>query len=389
MKTSKMKFLLIITILTFGSITYPQNSVKLNLIVISHLANDSSGVFITGNSPVIGNWNPKFYKMDAVNDSTWQSQINLPVNTTLEFKFTLGDWNREALNSDKTVTHNNSIKVISDTTVVYHISYWSNKRENKFRGQITGNVEYQRGFYGNGIIPRDIIVWLPPGYNVDLEKRYPVLYMQDGQNIIDPQTSAFGVDWQMDENADTLIKKGFIEPIIIVGIYNTRLRESEYGFNDTSSAYKKFIVNDLKPFIDSHYRTKTGTESNAIAGSSLGGLIAFELAWEFPDVFSKCACVSPAFDIEQYNYIPFVQNTDSVKKQTQIYIDVGGHGIDTLLQSGVDEMISVLKQKGFDEGENLYYKFYPEATHSEKDWAARVWRILIYLFGTEKGKRLL
>ncbi len=382
-------FFALIIFLVSNLIAFAQETSTIELIVYTHLPTDTSAVYITGNNPLIGNWDPKIFRFDKINDSTWQAKINLPVNTDLEFKFTLGDWNREALNYDKTIPANHYLKVLSDTTLKFSILFWKDEKEENNFGQITGDVKYHHLSSKFGILPRDIIVWLPPGYENEVEKNYPVLYMQDGQNIIDPATSTFGVDWQLDENADTLIRQGLIEPIIIVGIYNTRFRSSEYGINDTSLAYKNFVVKELKQFIDSTYRTKSQGEFNAVAGSSLGGLIAFELAWEHPNVFSKCACVSPAFDINRYNYIPFVQNQDSTKKQIRIYIDLGGKGVDTLLLSGVNEMISVLKNKGFRESENLYYKFYPEATHFEKDWAARVWRILIYLFGTEKGKKLI
>lgn len=386
-----MKLYLILTVVFFFcSISFSQDSANLNLIVYSHLTNDTSEIFVTGNNPAIGEWNPGYHKMNRLNDSTWQTEIKLSINTNLEFKFTLGEWSSEALNDDKSVPQNHSVKIYSDTTLTYSINYWADQISRKVNGQITESVKYHTNLGNSHIIPsRDIIVWLPPEYDIDSLKRYPVLYMQDGQNIIDPETSSFGVDWQLDENADTLIREGFINPIIIVGIYNTSLRRVEYGINDTSFIYKRFIVNELKPFIDSLYRTKPESEFNAVAGSSLGGLIAFELAWEFPETFAKCACVSPAFDIDQYDYVSVVQNSDSVEISNQIYVDLGGLGVDTLLKGGVDEMISVLEQKGFEKGKNLFFEYYPEATHFEKDWSDRVWKILIYLFGTEKGKSLL
>jgi enterochelin esterase-like enzyme len=385
-----MKKILILIIIIGCSITYSQDEVRLRLIVYSHLPDSLSEIFITGNVPELGNWDPGFHKMNKLNDSTWQSEIKIQVETNLEFKFTLGNWNTEALNDDKSIPKNHIVKLFSDSTLKFYINYWANQTNRKFDGQITGEVKYHRDFGNSQLIPkRDIIVWLPPGYEIDSLKRYLVLYMQDGQNIVDPATSSFGVDWQVDENADTLIKKGFINPIIIVGIYNTRFRGSEYGINDTSKEYKIFVVNELKPFIDSNYRTKPEAEFNAVAGSSLGGLIAFELVWEYPNEFSKCACVSPAFDIDRYDYVTVVQNSESDKKHIQIYIDIGGKGIDTELKSGTEEMISVLKQKGFEENKDLFYEFYPEAAHSEKDWSKRVWKILIQFFGTEKGKSLL
>jgi len=376
-------------IFIFQSVLFAQDSTRVTIKVYTRLPDDSSAVFITGNNPVTGNWNPSFFKMKKVNDTTWSSEFYFDRQTNFEYKFTLGSWEREALNDDKTIPSNYKLKITTDTTLEYFVNYWSDGQRRIPGGQITGAVNYHNNLGGKEILPRNIIVWLPPGYESDNNKRYPVLYMQDGQNIIDPQTSSFGNDWQLDENADTLIRKGYIEPIIIAGIYNTNLRGSEYGINDTADLYKKFIVEELKPFIDSNYRTRKEKENTAVCGSSLGGLISFELAWEYPDVFSKAGCVSPAFNIDRYNYVSIAGKYSGYKKPLQIYIDNGGKGIDSLLQPGVDEMISVLESKGFEKGKDLFYEFYPDAAHSERDWAARVWRILIYFFGTEKGKRLL
>jgi predicted alpha/beta superfamily hydrolase len=170
--------------------------------------------------------------------------------------------------------------------------------------------------------------------------------MQDGQNIVDPRTSTFKVDWQIDEATDSLIRKGLIEEIIIVGIYNTPDRGSEYSENDTGYAYMNFIVNSLKPFIDKNYRTLSGRKYTATAGSSLAGLISFMLAWEYTDVFSMAACISPAFKIERHNFVDNVESFSGEKKEIKIYIDNGDNELDSKLQIGVDEMLQALKKKG-------------------------------------------
>ncbi len=146
------------------------------------------------------------------------------------------------------------IEVLNDTTIHIKVNLWADQVEKKIEGQITGTVKYHRNLQGKGIKPRDIIVWLPPGYETDLNKSYPVLYMHDGQNIIDPRTSTFQVDWQIDETADSLIRQGLIEPIIIVGIYNTTDRNEEYSEATLGFAYMEFIIDSLKPFIDRNYQ---------------------------------------------------------------------------------------------------------------------------------------
>jgi len=145
--------------------------------------------------------------------------------------------------------------VVNDTSITIKINLWADQVERKIEGQITGTVKYHKNFPGEGIKPRDIIVWLPPGYDSTLNTSYPVLYMHDGQNIVDPTTSTFQVDWQIDEAADSLIREELIEPIIIVGIYNTTDRDDEYSDAKLGISYMRFIVDSLKPFIDRNYRT--------------------------------------------------------------------------------------------------------------------------------------
>ena len=377
----KKIILLLLLVLMFITDNYLQNNIHVTFVVKTKNLNDTSNVFITGNIPMLGNWNPGKVQLNAVNDTTWRKTFTFKKSIPLEYKFTLGSWNNEALNNDGTVSQNKSLQVLADTTIFYSIQKWKKNETNRINGQITGTVKYHKNFDFEGLKSRDIIVWLPPGYQKEKTKRYPVLYMHDGENIFDPSTSSFGVDWQLDETADSLIKTNKIEGIIIVGIYNTSDRSAEYGNTDTGRLYMKLIVNKLKPFIDKTYRTKPGRENTATGGSSLGGLISFMLAWEYPNVFSKAACISPAFYIENIDYLNTVKNYNGVKKQIKIYIDDGSIGLEKRLQPGIDSMLILLKQKNFDEGKDYIFYKAADAQHSEFYWAKRAWRFLEFFFG--------
>jgi predicted alpha/beta superfamily hydrolase len=207
--------------------------------------------------------------------------------------------------------------------------------------------------------------------------------MHDGQNIIDPATSSFGVDWGADETADSLISSGKMQSLIIVGIYNTKDRTAEYSYSDMGHAYMNFITNRLKPFIDSTYRTLPDRENTATMGSSMGGLISLMLVWEHPEVFSKAGCLSPAFKIQELNYVPFIEKYNGPDKNIKIYIDNGGIALEAELRPGIDDAIKVLKQKGFKEGKNLQMYFDKNAEHNERAWAKRLWRPMLFLFGNE------
>jgi len=182
------------------------NEVNLKIIIYSRSVQVTDTIFITGNHSQIGNWNPHKIKLNKLNDSTWSNTFSLPISERIEFKFTLGGWNREALNHDGSKPSNNKIELKKDTTLVFNISQWADFKD-IFKGKITGSVKYHRNMVYDGLKPRDVIVWLPPSYKEDTTKYYPVLYMHDGQNIFDPATSFAAIDWQVDETADSLIQK--------------------------------------------------------------------------------------------------------------------------------------------------------------------------------------
>lgn len=381
------KIILIITIYFFlPTYSIAQNTVK--IIVNTNPTKNDEHVFIAGNVTELGSWYPNLIRMDKNSDSVWTAEFSFSSETKLEFKFTKGSWQNEALNQDKSVPGNNTLTVTNDTTLVYNINYWKDEYQFKPKeSHVTGYVDYYRKFSGKNLLERDLIVWLPTNYEKDFEKRYPVLYMHDAQNIFDPSTSSIGIDWQMDETADSLIKAELIEPIIIVGIYNTINRSLEYSNGDTGKYYMEFIVEQVKPFIDSVYRTKPDRENTATAGASLGGLISFMLAWEHTDVFSKSACLSPAFFYKKYPWLDFitpVKNYEGDKKPLQIYIDNGELEVDSILQQGVDQMLFELEQKNYVIGNDLiYFKDYG-ANHNEEAWAKRTWRFLKYFFGAKE-----
>ncbi len=384
-----MKKYILLYILFAPIIINAQQNCNIKFVVISKNLPDSIKIFITGNERQLGNWNPGEVEMTKIKDSMWEKTISFPLNKKIEFKFTQGRWEEEALNNDKTVPSNESFVIKKDTTVIVNVKYWESRPKNRFTGKITGDVEYISNLNSEGLKPHDVIIWLPPGYKLETRVRYPVLYMQDGQNIIDPRTSSFGVDWGIDETADSLIKAGAIKKIIIVGIYNNINRSSEYAPTDTGEAYMEFVVKTLKPLIDEKYRTLPDADNTAVGGSSLGGLISFMLGWNYPEVFSKVICFSPAFDIGKYSFITPVKNYKGPKKQLKIFIDIGTIGLDESLMKGVDEMLNLLREKGYQAGKDLMFNKDENASHSETYWSRQVWRFLEFMFGEEKAEKYL
>ena len=170
---------------------------------------------------------------------------------------------------------------------------------------LTGDIRLHKTFHSKILNnDRDVIVYLPPGYKANKTKHYSVFYMHDGQNLFDGATSYIpGQEWRVDETAQTLILAGKIEPLIIVGIYNTgkdRVNEytaaedAKYKAGGKADLYGRFLIEELKPFIDTTYRTRPDAKHTGLGGSSLGGLVSLYLGLKYPNVFSRIAVVSPA-----------------------------------------------------------------------------------------------
>lgn len=374
-----MKKLYTILIYFFG-IILPAQTINVTLEVISPTLSDSSKVYVSGNSEELGNWQPDRVMLDNVGNKTWRRKLQIPKGFRMEFKFTKGSWDTEALGSDSSIPPNTVLTADKDTVIVLTIMNWRDKFNFVVKGQITGTVEFHKDFEIDGLKPRDIFVWLPPGYESEPERHYPVLYMHDGQNLINPRTSNTFIDWQVDETADSLIRKDKIEPFILVGINNTSDRASEYSKTTLGELYMKLIVEKIKPFVDSNYRTLPDRLNTAVGGSSMGGLISFVIAWDYPEVFSKAACFSPAFKFRNYNYVDVVRNYSGKKKNLLFYLDNGGVGLESALQPGIDEMIEALKALGYQKEKDFFLFIDNEAEHNEAAWAERMWRPLILFF---------
>jgi predicted alpha/beta superfamily hydrolase len=239
---------------------------------------------------------------------------------------------------------------------------------------------------------RDITVFLPPGYEDDPGRRFPVLYLHDGQNLFDP-AKAFkqGEHWRAGETAAALIRAGRIEPLIIVGMANTgprRLHEytpthDRKRGGGEADAYGRLIVEELKPLVDSTYRTLRDSQNTGMGGSSLGGLVTLYLGLKYPDVFSKLAVMSPSIWWDRRAVLRNVRNARP-KPPLKMWVDIGtGEGrrhVENarLLKAG-------LLKAGWEEGCDLHYEEIAGGTHSEAAWGDRLGGVLEFLFGRRAG----
>ncbi|RMG66521.1 MAG: hypothetical protein D6715_06640, partial [Calditrichaeota bacterium] len=341
---------------------------------------ERESVYVTGNLPALGDWDPGAVRMQPDEAGNWRLRFSVREGTLVEFKFTRGNWDTEAVGQEGIAIGNTSLKVNFDTRLQVTIPDWKDLAPRE-HDPIQGTVVYHRHLTGEGLPPRDVVVWLPPGYQDNPQRRYPVLYAHDGQNLFDPATSYTGVDWRLDETAYALIEANKLEPIIIVGIYNTPLRLQEYSLSPLGEKYRKFLVTRLKPFIDQTYRTRPEARYTATMGSSMGGLVSFLLTWRNPHVFGKAICMSPSFIYRKGRAIRWVQRQRRLPSNIQIYLDCGARGSEKLLLRGCKRMLRFLKRMGMVEGQDLFFYLDEDGVHNEESWGRRVWRPLLTFFG--------
>lgn len=257
---------------------------------------------------------------------------------------------------------------------------------------LTGRIQTHAQFHSRFLSrDRDILVYLPPDYERNRHGRYPVLYLHDGQNLFDGATSFIpGQEWRVDETAQKLIEARQIQPLIIVGIYNSGERMAEYtptrdkrGRGGSADAYGRMLVEELKPFIDKTYRTRRDAMNTGLGGSSLGGLVSLYLGLKYPRVFGKLAIVSPSAWWDEQAIIRQARSL-KFKPRLRIWLDMGTHeGRQEDWQQNVDDARSLrdaLLADGWKLEHDLKYVEAEGAEHNEASWAARVGDMLKFLF---------
>lgn len=252
---------------------------------------------------------------------------------------------------------------------------------------ITGEVQLLTGV-SSTIMGRthDIIVWLPPQYAKDPKRKFPVLYMGDGQNLFNLETSYLpDQEWRVDEAAQGLAESNLIDPPIIVGIYNAgQYRADEYlptrvrGNGGDVAKFGRMLVEELKPMIDQKFRTKRGRNDTGVAGSSFGGIMTLCVGQQFPKTFGKLAIISPSVWWDNRYVLKTV--ADLPKKLDQkIWVDTGTlEGSDSI--KNAEDLRDAYVAKGWKLGKDLAFYLDRGARHSETAWASRIDSVLLFLF---------
>lgn len=256
--------------------------------------------------------------------------------------------------------------------------------------------------------PRHVQVWLPSTYSPN-GRKFAVLYMHDGQNLFDKKTAGYGMEWEIDEHLDALIRAGKVRPTIVVGIWNTPKRLQEYvpskafnllppqyrekvralyGGDPLSDNYLKFIVRELKPMIDARFNVKKDARNTTIMGSSMGALISLYAICEYPRTFGAAGMMSTHWPLflkpdgtpisdEEYETVSsaferYLSSALPDPRSHKLYFDHGSETLDANYARYQKRIDSVVARRGYREGRNWMTRSFPGQKHNEVSWASRV-----------------
>ncbi|MGD0484265.1 MAG: alpha/beta hydrolase-fold protein [Gemmatimonadales bacterium] len=369
---------------------------------------DGTGpVYLAGSLPQLGPWRADGLAMTGGGGQR-TARVTAPPGTSFEYKFTLGSWDREALGPAGAVPPNYRLVLSRDTDVVHEITSFK-KDVREYIADWQGSGVQGRLVYWTDVASRflqhtrHVEIWLPPGYDTATGTRYPVLYMSDGQNLFDPRIANTGTDWGVDEAVVRLVRRGVIPPIIVVGVWNSEARFTEYSPWHGAPAYARFLIEELMPRVNAAFRTRTGPENTAAMGSSMGGLLSFYLVTHHPEAFGACGCESTHFPLSEAvvaQNIPGV--VTSATPDTTPYVvrdiaagmtapraaryrfDYGSFGLDSAYGPTHAAVRAWLLGQGLVEGGDFVIRRYEGATHNEASWRARLEDPLTFLFGRRR-----
>lgn len=345
---------------------------QITLKITSIPSNNPAGaaIYVAGN---FNNWNPGLTPMVA--DGSGNYTYTIPESSgVLEYKFTRGAWSSvEANATGNDIANRTANFTRSPQTLNLTVPAWKDLGGVGNPSTAASNVHI---LSNNFAIPqlnrtRKVWVYLPPDYETST-KTYPVIYMQDGQNLFDNVTSYSG-EWQVDETLNTLFAQGDYGAIVI-GIDNgqeSRINEytpwvnTQYGGGE-GDLYMQFVAETLKPYVDSNYRTKPAKEYNALIGSSLGALISNYGGVKYSNTFSKIGSFSPAHWIVASEFSNYITNSTADLSGTRVYFVAGSTESSTMV-ADINTVKNNLQAKGLT-ATNTLVKLDDDGAHNENYW---------------------
>ncbi len=361
---------------------------------------DTPTVYITGNLPALGPWQPDALALEGTGSNRTVA-VEMPANHAFEYKFTLGTWDREAVSVTGGVLPNFQLMAATDANPKHTLEAFKQDplvyMEDWQRAGILGSMELWPDVASAFLThARHVQVWLPPEYEAQPERSFPVVYMHDGQNLFDPRTAGMGVDWGVDEAMVKGVNDGLFEPAIVVGVWNSARRMEEYSPWHEAPQYARFLKEELIPRVNESFRTKTDAANTFVMGSSMGGLLSYYLVKEHADTFSACGCVSTHFPLSEAvadrillrhdddsDTTPYIlrdiEAGATLPANTRYFFDYGTEGLDASYGPTHEAVETWLEGLGLVAGKEYLVREYAGADHNEASWRTRLQDQLVWL----------
>ena len=373
----KKTFFLLLFVLNFL-----QAQVKIIVTSLPENTDINTKIFMASS---LNNWNPNDPKFQLKKNENGNYSIEIPENKgKVEYKFTQGNWENAEADANGNSVENRFFTFNGNSQKIENqILNWAKPVQKQNTASKNVKILSENFQIPQLKTTRKIWIYLPPNYE-NSKKKYPVIYMEDGQNLFDNATS-FSGEWKVDETLDEFSKNGKLEAIV-VGIDNggsERLNEyspwknKKYG-GGKGELFTEFLVKTLKPYIDKSFRTLPQRKNTAIIGSSMGGLISLYAGAKYPKTFGKLGIFSPAFWFAENDLKKFLNENKTQLKHTKFYFLAGTKESENMV-SDIDEVIEILKNKNIPE-KNIKTKFDEDGTHSENYWAKEFPAALEWLF---------
>ena len=373
----KSFFIFLLTVLT-GSFTA---QVKL-IVTVPSTTPENTKIYMASS---LNSWDPTDSGFELKKTTAGKYELHIPENSgKVEYKFTQGSWETAEGNEsgkgieNRTFTFTGTPQIIENT-----ILSWPKPEPKKHTASKNVKILSENFPVPQLGTTRKIWIYLPEDYQSS-QKKYPVIYMHDGQNLFDDLTS-FSGEWKIDETMDHFFKEGKKQAIII-GIDNggsERLNEyspwenSEYG-GGKGDLYADFLAQTLKPYIDKNYRTLSSAKNTGLVGSSMGGLISFYTGMKYPEKFGKLGVFSPSFWFAREDLTHYISKHSKSLKKTKIYL-VAGRKESEEMVTDIEKITPILISKGICR-KNIVTKFDDYGTHSESYWAKEFPAAYLWLF---------
>jgi len=374
-----------------------QGAATRRITVRARVPERSGTVYLTGNLPELGPWDPAKRAMDGFGAER-RLTLDVPAGMNFEFKLTLGSWAREALDAAGLPLAEN-FRVVADADRDISVEIAAFKADLRLfmadpaGGGVLGTLRHWLDVPSRHLrAARHVSLWLPPSYAQSGRRRYPVLCMHDGQNLFDPRLSHGGIDWGVDEAVVRSAAAGRMPEVIVVGVWNTADRWREYSPWHWGPRYARFLIDELMPEVNAELRTRTGPRETTVMGASMGGLISLDLCRRHPRVFGAGGCLSTAFMVSQADISedPNASRQALIERSIErglrfprgprLCFDQGTVNEEPGDASAQATVTQWLRRQGHREGSDFVARRIEGADHNEAAWRARLDEVLAFLY---------